>query len=185
MFTLQLTGLSGAGKSTIAHAVQERLHGMGIKAEIIDGDAYRRHLCRDLGFSKADRIENIQRLGFVAHVLARNGIIAIIAAINPYETARQTLKTLYPETKTVWIQCPLSVLRQRDTKGLYRRATLDTTHPDYLPNLSGVNDPYEAPEAPDLIIHTENTPVAQCVEQLLQFILQAIPTTSAAPATRP
>jgi adenylylsulfate kinase len=174
MIIIQLTGLSGAGKSTIAHAVQERLHGMGFKAEMIDGDVYRRHLCHDLGFSKADRIENIQRLGFVAHVLARNGIVAIIAAINPYEIARQQMKDRYPETKTVWIQCPLSTVQQRDTKGLYQRAMLHSDHPDYLPNLSGVNDPYEVPEHPDLVINTNQYSAEQSVEQLLQYILKSM-----------
>jgi adenylylsulfate kinase len=172
MVIIQLTGLSGAGKTSISHIVQRKLYNMGIPVEVLDGDEYRQNLCRDLGFSKSDREENIRRLGFVAHVLARNGIIAIIAAINPYENARAALRQQYPSVKTVWIKCSLPILQERDTKGLYKRASLPPSHPDYLQNLTGVNDPYEMPAVCDLIIHTDSDALEQSAGILIDFILK-------------
>ncbi len=175
MLLIQLTGLSGAGKSTLASAVQSRLQALGYRVELIDGDAYRQHLCRDLGFSKADRQENIRRLGFVGLVLARNGIIAIMSAINPYESARAEIHAMGGDlVRTVWIDCDLTTLQNRDTKGLYRRASLPDGHTEKVHNLTGVNDPYEAPEQPDLSLHTHLESIETCVERLLQFILAQI-----------
>ena len=169
-----MTGLSGAGKSSIAHLARETLTGMGYKVELIDGDDYRRHLCRDLGFSKADRIENIRRLGFVGLTLAKHGVISILAAINPYEEARDALKRASPLTKTVFINCPLNVTKQRDTKGLYRRALLPVNHPDHIEHFTGINDPYEVPVQPDLVIHTNTETPEQSAKHLTDFIIQTV-----------
>lgn len=173
---IQLTGLSGAGKTTVAHATQELWPYPGIPFTIIDGDVYRRTICSDLGFSKEDRCENIRRLGKIAfNTVSPNttdGIpgIAIIAAINPYNSIRQELKNRY-QARTVWIHCPIEELRSRDTKGLYHRALLPDGDAGKVYNLSGVNDPYEAPEDADLVIHTSNETVTESAEKLLYFIL--------------
>lgn len=169
-----MTGLSGAGKSSIAHLSRETLTGMGYKVELIDGDDYRKHLCRDLGFSKEDRIENIRRLGFVGLTLAKHGVISILAAINPYEEARDALKRASPLTKTVFINCPINVTKLRDTKGLYRRALLPVNHPDHIEHFTGINDPYEVPAQPDLVIHTNTETPEQSAKHLTDFIIQTV-----------
>src|SRR4051812_41202092 len=117
MMIIQLTGLSGAGKTTLANNVQQNLRRVGIKAEVIDGDVYRQTICKDLGFSKEDRCENLRRLGFVAKALANNGIVALIAAINPYEEIRAELKRSWVDVQTVWLDCDLETLISRDPKG--------------------------------------------------------------------
>ena len=167
----QMTGLSGAGKSSIANLLKERLLAMNLKVEIIDGDEFRKILCADLGFSKEDRIENIKRLGFVANLLARNEIITIIAAINPYNVARSELKLRY-DAKLIYVKCDVETLRKRDTKGLYERAFLPENHPDKIHNLTGVNDTFEIPENPDLVIDTSEENLEESLEKVLNFILQ-------------
>ena len=117
---IQMTGMSGAGKSTLANLVAKRLRKKGIQTEVIDGDEYRKYLCSDLGFSKEDRNENIRRLGFVSKVLARNNVVSIIAAINPYDSIRKELDSLSKNVKTVYIKCNINELKLRDTKDLYR-----------------------------------------------------------------
>jgi adenylylsulfate kinase len=170
MLLIQMTGLSGAGKSTIAQATQKILIEQGYKVELIDGDDYRRHLCRDLGFSKADRLENIHRLGFVGLTLARHGIIAILAAINPYEEARQLLQQKSNLVKTVFIDCPLSITTARDPKGLYQKALLPPDDPHYIGHFTGISDPFEPPQHPDLIISTDRQTIEESVKQLVEFV---------------
>lgn len=165
-----LCGLSGAGKTTLATLVQNRLRIEGIDSEVLDGDEYRKTLCSDLGFSKEDRQQNVLRMAFVAHQLSKHGIISILSAINPFAETRAAISDCYPDVKTVFVDCPLATLLQRDTKGLYHRAMLPEGHPDKLPNLTGVNDPFEAPENPDLHLDTGKETKEACVETLLQFI---------------
>lgn len=171
---LQLCGLSGAGKSTLATLVKTRLTNLGIPTEIIDGDEYRAMLCKDLGFSKADRCENIRRLGFVASKLSEHGVVVIIAAINPYEEIRNELTAAYPDVFTVFIDCTLGALIKRDTKGLYHRALLPDGHPDKLTNLTGVNDPFDIPVKPDLHIRTGLKKKETCAEEMMRFIMDHI-----------
>lgn len=174
MIFVQLTGLSGAGKTTIANAVGKALRDLGHKAEVIDGDEYRKGLCRDLGFSRADRAENIRRLGFVGLTLAKNDVIAIMAAINPYDDLRQQMRNSSSLVRTVWIRCGLDTLVERDVKGLYRRAFLSDDDPEKIHNLTGVNDTFDTPKDPDLIIDT-GTEVAEVSSvKLLEFILSEI-----------
>jgi len=173
MLLLQMTGLSGAGKTTIASKVKEQLQKLGYKVELLDGDAVRQNISKDLGFSKEDRCENIRRIGFVADLLTRNNIIVIIAAINPYEEIRQELKRNYA-AKTVWIKCELEILKQRDTKGLYKRAFLPESHLEKINNLTGVNDIYEIPKNADLIVDTAIESIEQSVEKVLNYILETI-----------
>ena len=174
MLLIQMTGLSGAGKSSIAAITCDTLTGLGYKAELLDGDDYRRHLCHDLGFAKADRLENIRRLGFVGLLLARHGIISILAAINPYEEARAALRDKNPCVKTVFIDCPIAITTQRDPKGLYRKALLPAGHPDHINHFTGISDPYEAPLYSDLTIHTAAESREQSAKQLIDFILLTI-----------
>ena len=174
MLFIQLTGLSGSGKSTIAKGVKELLKSNDMHVEVIDGDIYRQKLCPDLGFSKEDRHENIRRLGFVSNKFAVNGIVSILAAINPYEEIRKELSMYGPHVKTVWINCDLGILIQRDTKQLYKKAMLPDDHPDKVKNLTGVNDPYESPENADLIINTGFESEESSIKLLYDFIIDSV-----------
>ncbi len=169
MILIQLTGLSGAGKTTLAYKVSAALNAFGLKSVVLDGDAYRKTLCRDLGFSYSDRMENIRRLGKLAYEYMLNGDIAIISAINPFEEGRQELQRLYG-AKTIWIDCTLEALRKRDTKGLYRRAMLPDNHPEKLTNLTGVNDRFEEPINADLRICTHLETIDKSVTQMINYI---------------
>lgn len=169
---IQFCGLSGSGKSTIATAVKEKLANKGVPVEIIDGDEYRRMICPDLGFSKADRNQNIRRLGFVASKLSKHKVVAIICAINPYDDVRQELKNNYEDVKTIYIKCGLDTLQIRDTKGLYKKAGLPDGHPEKINNLTGVNDPFDEPNEPDLTLHTDSETIEESVDQLAAFILK-------------
>lgn len=172
---IQLCGLSGAGKTTIANSVKCKAAAHGIPVEIIDGDDYRAVLCRDLGFSREDRCENIRRLGFVAGRLSQHGIVCIISAINPYDAVRRELADKYEKVHTVYVDCPLDVLQQRDTKGLYKRAMLPDGHPDKIYNLTGVNDPFEPPTHPDLHLHTHTATVDAAADEMLALIRRSLP----------
>lgn len=169
-----MTGLSGAGKTTLSYGVKRELERRGFKTEVIDGDEYRATLSKDLGFSREDRIENIRRLAFVGQKLSQHGVIVILAAINPYDEIRREIREKIPSAKTVWLDCDLQILEQRDTKGLYRRALLPDGHPEKLANLSGVNDPFEIPIDADLILKTDKETEAESTERLLRFILENI-----------
>lgn len=174
MIFIQLTGLSGAGKSTLANHVKSELERSNVKAEVVDGDQYRQTLCKDLGFSKEDRQENIRRLGTLCGTLSKHGIVTIMSAINPYDAIRQELKTMFNNVYVVWVNCDIPTLIQRDTKGLYQRALLPDGHPEKIHNLTGINDTYEIPENPDLIINTNQLSIAESTQCLLRFITTKI-----------
>jgi adenylyl-sulfate kinase len=169
MLILQFTGLPGAGKSTLANALRQRLQAINIACEIIDGDAYRKTICKDLGHSAPDRRENIRRLAMEAVRLRSEGKLAIIADINPFEDVRWELKHLY-DAKIIWLNCSLDLLVKRDQKDLYRKALLPAGHPHKIYNLTGINDPYEIPLAPDLILETGMNDIETCCGQLLAFV---------------
>jgi adenylylsulfate kinase len=169
-----MTGMSGAGKTTLARLVGQRLEKKGHLVEVIDGDEFRAGLCSDLGFSKEDRNTNIRRLGFVSKVLARNKVISIISAINPYEDVREELNNMGPNVKVVYIRCGLEKLKQRDTKGLYRKALLPDNHPEKIHNFTGISDPFEAPIDADLMVDTEGEPIEASAAKLEKFILRNI-----------
>lgn len=174
MLLIQLTGLSGAGKSTLASRVKAMLEEKEIAVEILDGDAYRKNLFKELGFSAADRKENIRRLGYLAQVLLRHRIIVLLAAINPYEETRNELSEYGPHVKTVFLDCDLQTLEERDTKGLYKKAKLPGGHPDKVYHLTGVDDPYERPLSADLVINTAVEGEKESALKLLQFIMQEL-----------
>lgn len=161
-FTLWFTGLSGAGKSTIANILVERLHDAGRYVELLDGDEVRTNLTADLGFSKEDRDENIKRIAFVAKLLSRNGVIAITAAISPYLEAREKARSDIADFVEVFIDCPVEVCAQRDVKGLYEKAMRGE-----IPHFTGVSDPYEPPTRPDIWLHTNEQTVEESVDAII------------------
>lgn len=171
---IQFCGLSGVGKSTLASYTKKLLLKRGISVEIIDGDVYRSKLCKELGFSKNDRQENIRRLGFIASRFSLQGIVSIMSVINPYEETRNELAKTYPNVKTIYLDCSIENLHFRDTKGLYKRASLPDDHLDKLNNLTGVNDTFEVPEHPDLYIDTGKNTIAECSESIYEFIIQTL-----------
>jgi adenylylsulfate kinase len=167
---IQMCGLSGSGKSTLARAVEAVLKKRHIPVEILDGDEYRQTLCKGLGFSRHDRSENIRRMAFVARQLSKHGIVAIICAINPYEEIRREVITAYPGVTTVHIDCSVEILKARDTKGLYQKAFLPEGHPERIMNLTGINDPFDTPEQPDLHINTDKDTIITSRNKLVHFI---------------
>jgi adenylylsulfate kinase len=174
MLIIQFTGLSGGGKTTISTHFKQLMEQGNHTVEIIDGDTYRNTLCKDLGFSKADRQENIRRLGKVAAQLSSQRSVVIIAAINPYQQVRHELRANYG-VKTVWINCDIDELLKRDTKGLYKRALLPSEHPDKIHNLTGINDTYEAPLDYDLQINTHLETLEESVDKLMSFVSWYLP----------
>ena len=171
MIIVQLTGLPASGKTTLSNIVKRKLEGEGTDVAVLDGDIVRKTIHKELGFSEEDRKENIRRLGLMAHALQQGNEIVIIAAISPYEEIRNELKNKYG-AKTVWLKCSLEELMNRDPKGLYRRALLPADDPEKISNLSGVNQDYEQPVNPDLVIDTEFNSIESSSTLLFDFIKQ-------------
>ena len=161
-FTLWFTGLSGAGKSTLANLVAEELRRRGHRVEILDGDEVRTNLSKGLGFSKEDRDTNIRRIGWVCRLLARNGVIAISAAISPYREIRDEVRAMHDRFFEVFVQCPVPPLAERDVKGLYKKALAGE-----IKNFTGVSDPYEEPLKPELILNSDTEKVEESLARLL------------------
>jgi adenylylsulfate kinase len=161
-FTLWFTGLSGAGKSTLANLAADELRQRGHRVEVLDGDEVRTNLSKGLGFSKEDRDTNIRRIGYVCKLLARNGVIAISAAISPYRNIRDEIRGQHERFFEVFVKCPLEALVERDVKGLYKKALKGE-----IPNFTGVSDPYEEPLNPELIVETSTEAQAESLSRLL------------------
>jgi adenylylsulfate kinase len=171
---LLFCGLSGAGKTTLAGRVKSKLAGDEIPVEIIDADQYRQRLFKDLAYSKEDRFENIRRLGFIADKFSSHRIITIVSAINPYDEIRKELVNTYNGVKIIHLDCDIDRLIKRDTKGLYKKALLPDGHPDKISNMTGINDPFEIPESPDLYINTSIMNIRQSTNEVYSFIMQNI-----------
>ena len=171
---LLFCGLSGAGKTTLAGFVKKKMDEADIPVEVVDADEYRQHLFKDLSYSKEDRFENIRRLGFIANKFAAHHIITIVSAINPYDEIRKELAHTYENVKIVYLDCNLDELIKRDTKGLYKKALYPDGHPDKIMNLTGIDDPFEVPESPDLYINTGKLNIKQSTNEICSFMMQNI-----------
>jgi len=166
-FCLWFTGLSGSGKSTIA-VVMDELRRRGQRVELLDGDEVRENLSKGLGFSKEDRDINIRRIGWVAAVLARNGVVAITAAISPYRDIRDEIRGQIDNFVEVYVDTPLDLCEERDVKGLYAKARSGE-----IPQFTGVSDPYEPPSAPEVRVVTHDRDVAASAAQVLSYLEEA------------
>lgn len=164
-FTLWLTGLSGAGKTSIAQALEARLKAQGRYVERLDGDTVRQGLTRDLGFSKEDRDKNIERVTYVAKLLSRNGVAVLCAFISPYRAARDIARAETHNFVEVHVHAPLEVCIARDVKGLYAKALRGE-----VKNFTGVDDPYEAPLAPEIVLETHQQTLDESVAQVWAYL---------------
>ncbi|TVQ17844.1 MAG: adenylyl-sulfate kinase [Leptolyngbya sp. DLM2.Bin15] len=160
--TVWFTGLSGAGKTTIRMAVEEKLRAQNYALEILDGDIVRENLTKGLGFSKEDRDENIRRIGFVSHLLTRNGVIVLVSAISPYRDIRDEVRQKIGDFVEIFVNAPLAVCEDRDVKGLYKRARAGE-----IKQFTGIDDPYEAPLNPDIECRTDLETLEESTEKVL------------------
>ena len=166
--TIWLTGLSGAGKTTIANHLCRRLRARGARVEVLDGDVIRTNLSKGLGFSRADRDTNIRRIGFVCRLLSRNGVIVIAAAISPYRGLRDEVRRSTTNFVEVFTDCDMETLVRRDVKGLYKRALAGL-----IKNFTGVSDPYEAPLHPEVRTDSGVQTVDQSVASVWNYLVEA------------
>ncbi|MEB3230612.1 MAG: adenylyl-sulfate kinase [Leptolyngbyaceae bacterium] len=160
--TVWFTGLSGSGKTTIRIALEEKLRAMGLKVEVLDGDIVRKNLTKGLGFSKEDRDENIRRVGFVSHLLSRNGVIVLVSTISPYRAIRDQLRRRIGDFVEVYANAPLEVCEDRDVKGLYKRARAGE-----IKNFTGIDDPYEPPIDPEVECRTDQETLEESTAKVL------------------
>jgi adenylylsulfate kinase len=168
---LWFTGLPGAGKSTLAHAVEQRLFAQGCRTFVLDGDNVRHGLCADLGFSAAERAENVRRIGELARLFVEAGVITLAAFISPFAADRARPRSLFAsgDFLEIYCECPLAVCEARDPKGMYRRARAGE-----IAGFTGVSAPYEVPEHPELTVNTAQHPLDGCVAQVLGLAHEAI-----------
>ncbi|MBD3641267.1 MAG: adenylyl-sulfate kinase [Marinobacter sp.] len=166
---LWFTGLSGSGKSTIANALDVALHQRGYHTFLLDGDNVRHGLCKDLGFSDEDRVENIRRIGEVSKLFADAGLIVLSAFISPFTSDRRMVRNLFPagEFIEVFMDTPLDTCEERDPKGLYQKARSGE-----IKHFTGIDSPYEAPARPEVRLDTSSMSVDQCVDRLISFLVE-------------
>jgi len=165
--TIWFTGLSGAGKSTLSGVIEQRLKAAGLAVEVLDGDEVRTHLSKGLGFSREDRDTNIKRIAYVCKLLTRNGVICISAAIAPYREAREWARREIGDFVEVYVKCPLDVCRERDVKGLYK-----LVDEGKIKHFTGVDDPYEEPEQPDLVVETDKETIEESVSRIFAKLVE-------------
>jgi adenylylsulfate kinase len=162
-FTLWFTGLSGAGKTTLARLVDAELRSRSCRVEVLDGDIIRTNLSKGLGFSKEDRDTNIRRIGFVCDLLTRNDVVAIAAAISPYREVREEVRRQIGAFVEVYVKCPIDVLAERDVKGLYKKAMAGE-----IKNFTGIDDPYEEPAGAEITVETDKESVEQSAARIIE-----------------
>jgi adenylylsulfate kinase len=167
--TVWFTGLSGSGKTTLSRALEELLRARGCEVEALDGDVVRQHLCKGLGFSKPDRDENIRRIGFVAELLTRHGVIVLASAISPYREIRDEVRRKIGDFLEVHVNAPLEVCEQRDLKGLYKKARAGE-----IKGFTGIDDPYEPPLASEVECRTDLETVEESVAKVLRAVEQRL-----------
>jgi adenylylsulfate kinase len=165
--TIWFTGLSGSGKSTICQAVYEEITRRGLPAEILDGDDLRKNLTKGLGFTKADRDENVHRIGMVARLLSKHGVIVLVAAISPYRETRDEVRKTIENFIEVYVSAPIETCEGRDPKGLYAKVRAGE-----LWNFTGVDDPYEIPIAPDIECRTDLETVEESTHKIMRALAQ-------------
>jgi adenylylsulfate kinase len=165
--TVWFTGLSGAGKTTIRMAVEQQLRDRGLKVEVLDGDIVRENLTKGLGFSKADRDENIRRIGFVAHLLSRNEVIVLVSAISPYRATRDEVRQKIGDFVEVFVNAPLEICESRDVKGLYKKARAGE-----IKQFTGIDDPYEPPLNPEVECKTDQETLEESAAKVLAYLEQ-------------
>lgn len=163
--TVWFTGLPSSGKTTIAHKLEGILRDRGCRVEVFDGDVIRKHLCSDLGFSKQDRDTNIKRIAYVCKLMTRNGVVAIAAAISPYREIRDYARNEIGDFLEVYVKCPIDVCTKRDVKGLYKKALNGE-----IKCFTGVDDPYEEPLHPEVILETHNESVEDSTNKVVQLL---------------
>ena len=176
-FTLWFTGLSGAGKTTLARIVETELKSRGHRVEVLDGDIIRTNLSKGLGFSKQDRDTNIRRIGFVCNLLTRNDVVAIAAAISPYRDIREEVRNQIGSFVEVFVKCPINVLAERDVKGLYKKALAGE-----IKNFTGVDDPYEEPLAAEVVVATDTEAPEQSAARIMARLEEMSLVAAAEPA---
>lgn len=161
------TGLSGAGKSTMAHTLEDYLHKNKIRTYVLDGDNIRRGLCKDLGFSNQDRTENIRRIGEVSKLMMEAGVIVLTAFISPFIKDRAIVRDIVGKGEFIEVFCnaPLDVCESRDIKGLYKKARAGE-----ISDFTGISSPYEAPEQPELVLETGQQAIGECVDKLIDYL---------------
>ncbi len=165
---LWFTGLSGSGKSTVAHCVEEKLHQLGCKTFVFDGDNVRQGLCGDLGFSDSDRKENLRRIGEMVKLFLEAGTISLTAFISPFKEDRDKIRSMVPagDYIEIYCRCPISKCEERDVKGLYKKARAGE-----IPHFTGISSPYEKPENAEIVIDTDGTvSIADTVEITLEAL---------------
>lgn len=171
--TLWFTGIPASGKSAIAREVRDLLADRGLPVELLDGPEVRQSLSRGLGFTREDREENVRRIGYVAKLLSRNGVIAICASVSPYRATREEIRQHVTNFVEIYVECPIQVAEQRDTEGLYAQARAGV-----IEDFTGVSDPYEPPERPEVHIRSHEESVASAATKVVKTLelLQLIPT---------
>jgi adenylylsulfate kinase len=171
MVLIQFTGLSGSGKTTLAYSVHQLLVAEGYKVEVIDGDVYRTTICKDLGFSKEDRCENIRRLFEVGRDFVKADTIVLMSVINPYENLRNELRA-HKFVRTVFLDCSIENLIKRDPKGLYEKALLPDNDSNKINNFTGISAVFETPLRADLVLKTDLETVSLSINKLYNFIIE-------------
>ena len=166
-FTLWFTGLPSSGKTTIADAIADRLKGIGLRVERLDGDVVRKSLCRDLGFCKDDRDKNIERVTFVSKLLTRNGVATVTSFVSPYQQKRDEARQEIGNFIEVFTNCPIEVCEMRDVKGMYKKARCGE-----IKDFTGVQDPYEKPLAPEIMLNTDKESIEKCVNKILNYLFK-------------
>ena len=166
-FVVWFTGLPSSGKSTLAQRLKDELIKRGFRVEVLDGDVVREHISRGLGFSKEDRDENIRRIYHVAYLLKRNGVVVITAAISPYREIRQEARELLKDFVEVYASCPVEKCIERDVKGMYKKALAGE-----IKNFTGIDDPYEPPENPEVVCETDKETVEESVKKIINKLIE-------------